>query len=318
MNAPLRVGSLFSGYGGLDMALHAVTDTGLAWVCDNDPTASRVLRHHHPNVPNLGDITHTDWNHVAPVDVITAGFPCQDISDAGQRAGITKGRNSGLWRHIIFAARVLRPSLIILENVAAITRRGLDTVAGDLSENGYDARWCTLRASDIGAPHRRDRWFAIAYPTATTDPTRIGTGEQADATHTITGGGDARSEPRRRSQHASDSDSFQRERCRDSWGWGRGPAYHDRGPIEWWGRYAAAVNRWENVLRRYAPAPTCDRRRLSPAFVEWMMGLPEGHVTGVPGVSPGAMLRCLGNGVVPQQAAAAIQHLMTPPRKETQ
>src|SRR5690625_7405840 len=95
------------------MALQELTDIELSWVCDNEPTAAQILRHHHPNVPNLGDITQTDWNHVAPVDVITAGFPCQDISDAGQRAGITKGTNSGLWRHIIFAARVLRPSLKI-------------------------------------------------------------------------------------------------------------------------------------------------------------------------------------------------------------
>ena len=273
MNAPLRVGSLFSGYGGLDMALHSVTDTGLAWVCDNNPTAAAILRHHHPHVPNLDDITEVDWNSAEPVDVITAGFPCQDISDAGQRAGITKGTNSGLWRHVIRAARVLRPRLIILENVAAITSRGLDTVAGDLSENGYDARWCTLRASDIGAPHQRNRWFAIAQATT------------------------------------SDADSLRRERSRDSRDRRERPAYHDRGPIEWWGRYAAAVSRWENVLGRYAPAPTCDRGRLSPAFVEWMMGLPEGHVTDVPGLSPGAMLRCLGNGVVPQQAATAIRHL---------
>lgn len=316
MNAPLRVGSLFSGYAGLDMALEAVTDTGLAWVCDNDPTAAQILRHHHPHVPNLGDITEVDWNSAEPVDAITAGFPCQDISDAGQRAGITKGRNSGLWRHIIRAASALRPRLIILENVAAITRRGLDTVAGDLASIGYDARWCTLRASDIGAPHQRNRWFAIAYPTATTDPARIGMGEQADATHPITGSGNARPEPRRRSQHPADPDSLGRERCRDSWGWGCGPAYHHRGPVEWWGRYADAINRWEGVTRRYAPPPTNDRGRLSPAFVEWMMGLPEGHVTGVPGVSPWAMLRCLGNGVVPQQAATAIRQLLAPLRKE--
>ncbi len=274
------------------MALHAVTDTGLAWVCDNNPTAAQILRHHHPNVPNLGDITQTDWEAVAPVDVITAGFPCQDISDAGKRAGIAKGRNSGLWRHVTGAARVLRPRLIILENVAAITRRGLDTVAGDLASIGYDARWCTLRASDTGAPHRRGRWFAIAYPA-----------------HTTPGSGDARPETRRRNPHAPNADSFRRERVRDSWGWGCGPAYHHRGPVEWWGRYAAAINRWEVVTRRYAPPPTNDRGRLSPWFVEWMMGLPEGHVTGVPGVSPGAMLRCLGNGVVPQQAATAIRHL---------
>jgi len=291
------------------MALDTIVDTHLAWVCDNDPTAAAILRHHHPHVPNLGDITEVDWNSVEPVDAITAGFPCQDISDAGQRAGIRKGRNSGLWRHIIFAARVLRPRLIILENVAAITRRGLDTVTGDLAAIGYDARWCTLRASDIGAPHQRNRWFAIAYPTATADATRIGEREQADATHTITGGGDARSEPRRGSQHPADPDSLRRERARGSRDRRERPSYRDRGPLEWWGRYAAAVNRWENVLGRYAPAPTCDRGRLSPWFVEWMMGLPEGHVTGVPGVSPWAMLRCLGNGVVPQQAATAIRHL---------
>lgn len=163
----MRTGSLFTGYGGLDRAAHAVFGGELAWVSDNHPSAVKLLRHRYPNVPNFGDITAVDWDQVEPVDLLTAGFPCQDISNAGKRAGI-EGARSGLWSYVADAVRVLRPRHVVLENVSALLVRGLDRVVADLAEVGYDLRWTCVRASDVGAPHRRERWFGYATPRNTT------------------------------------------------------------------------------------------------------------------------------------------------------
>ncbi|MCQ6554757.1 DNA cytosine methyltransferase [Streptomyces sp. C10-9-1] len=157
---------LCAGYGGLGMAVEALTGERVAYVAEVDEAATAVLAHRFPDVPNIGDITSYDWVHlVGLVNIITAGFPCQDISTAGRREGITGGR-SGIWKNVAEAVRVLRPRYLFLENVAAIRSRGLDVVAADLAAIGYDLRWLCLRASDVGAAHRRDRWFGLATPTA--------------------------------------------------------------------------------------------------------------------------------------------------------
>ncbi|SCL56302.1 DNA cytosine methyltransferase [Micromonospora chersina] len=171
-----RIGSLCTGYGGLDLAVELVLGGQLTWYAETDRHARTVLTHHWPHVPNLGDIRTIDWTHVPPVDVLTAGFPCQDISNAGKRAGIT-GPHSSLWHHITTTLRVLRPPLVFVENVAALRRRGLDVVHADLATLGYDTSWLCLRASDIGAAHRRDRLFLLA--------TTRGGGEHADTSHTL-------------------------------------------------------------------------------------------------------------------------------------
>lgn len=162
MNA--RMAELCAGYGGLYLSLVAAGyDVELAWYAENDPDASAVMAHHHPDVPNLGDITTVDWGRAEPVDVLAAGYPCQDLSNAGKRAGI-EGQRSGIWRNVADAVRVLRPRLVCLENVASHLARGFGRVLGDLATIGYDATWLCLRASDLGAPHRRDRVFIIAHP----------------------------------------------------------------------------------------------------------------------------------------------------------
>jgi DNA (cytosine-5)-methyltransferase 1 len=157
----LRIGSLCTGYGGLDLAVEAVLDARLVWYAEVDRHACAVLAHRFPGIDNLGDIRTVDWGTIAPVDITTAGFPCQDISDAGTREGIA-GTRSSLWGSVADAIRVLRPGLVLVENVAALQRRGLDLVQSDLATLGYDTSWTCLRASDIGAPHRRDRLFLLA------------------------------------------------------------------------------------------------------------------------------------------------------------
>lgn len=163
-----RIGSLCTGFGGLDLAVEHVVAGRLAWYAETDPHARTVLAHHWPDVTNIGDIRAVDWTRVGPVEILTAGFPCQDISDAGKRAGIT-GSHSSLWTAVAAAVRILRPPLLFVENVAALRRRGFDVVHTDLAQIGYDTRWLCLRASDIGAAHRRDRLFLLA-----TDQHRLG------------------------------------------------------------------------------------------------------------------------------------------------
>ncbi|HZD14102.1 MAG TPA: DNA cytosine methyltransferase [Pseudonocardiaceae bacterium] len=161
------IGSLCTGYGGLDWAVLAVLGGRVAWCADPDRHIQTVLAARLAGVVNLGDITTLDWAALPAVDVITAGFPCQDLSSAGNGAGITEGTRSGLWYTVLAAVRALRPRLVFVENVAALRwrRPGLDRVLAGLADTGYDASWRSIRASDpaIGAPHQRERVFLLAH-----------------------------------------------------------------------------------------------------------------------------------------------------------
>ncbi|NQE88584.1 DNA cytosine methyltransferase [Nocardia terpenica] len=160
----VRIGSLCSGYLGLDMALESIfAEIELSWVADIDRNAIKFLTGRTPTVLNLGDIKQVDWNAVPPIDVLTAGYPCQPFSTAGRRKGEDDPRH--LWPYVREAVRALRPQLTLLENVAGHRSKGFDAVLGDLAEIGLSAQWVSVRASDIGAPHRRDRLFI-----AVTDP----------------------------------------------------------------------------------------------------------------------------------------------------
>jgi DNA (cytosine-5)-methyltransferase 1 len=181
----VKHGSLFSGYAGLDLAVNAVFGSETAWVSDVDPGACKILAHRLPDVPNLGDITTVDWSQVEPVEVMSGGFPCQDLSHAGKRAGMKPGTRSGLWSHMAYAISQLRPRYVVAENVRGLLSgeahsdvelcpwcmgdgtgepplRALGAVLGDLAELRYDARWVGLRAADVGAPHGRFRVFVVA------------------------------------------------------------------------------------------------------------------------------------------------------------
>jgi len=184
----LKIGSLFSGYGGLDIAVAALTGAEVAWHCENEKAPSKILEERFPNVPNLGDITQVDFKQVEPVQILTGGFPCQDLSSAGKRAGLKEGTRSGLWSEFARAIDNLRPDLVVIENVRGILSapadsnvescptclgdhqegkprlRALGAVLGDLASLGYDTEWTGIRASDIGAPHNRFRVFITAHP----------------------------------------------------------------------------------------------------------------------------------------------------------
>jgi len=159
----LTIGSLFSGIGGLELGFERTGRFKTIWHCEIEPYPSAVLEKNFPGVVNYGDITKVDWSKVERPDVLVGGFPCQDISVAGKGQGIKEGTRSGLWSEYARAIRELRPRYVVVENVAMLARRGLVRVLGDLASLGYDAEWFTIRASDVGAPHRRERLFIIAH-----------------------------------------------------------------------------------------------------------------------------------------------------------
>lgn len=153
-------GSLFAGIGGIDLGLERA-GMRCAWQVEIDDYAIQVLTKHWPDVPKFRDVRRVGAHNLPPVDLIAGGFPCQDISDAGKRIGIT-GERSGLWFEFARIVRELRPRYVLVENVAALLHRGIERVLGDLAACGYDAEWECIPAAAIGAPHIRDRVFILA------------------------------------------------------------------------------------------------------------------------------------------------------------
>ena len=163
----LTVGSLFSGIGGFDLGLERA-GMRVIWQSEIDPYASAVLRKHWPEVPNHGDIRSIRAGTVELPDLICGGFPCQDISVAGAGAGID-GERSGLWKEFARVVGEIRPRYVVVENVGALTTRGLSVVLGDLAALGYDAEWHVIPAAAVDAPHLRERVWIIAHDAADAD-----------------------------------------------------------------------------------------------------------------------------------------------------
>lgn len=188
-----RILSLCSGVGALDLGVMDAIGGTIVGHAQYDPDdkhqwAAKILEHHWPDVPNYGDITTANWTALADaVDVIAAGFPCTDVSCAGQRRGLRPGTRTGIWEHVARAIKDLQPRLVILENVRGLLStsaacdmelcpwclgdsgdepplRALGAVLGDLADLGFDADWQCLPASDVGAPHLRWRVFILAWP----------------------------------------------------------------------------------------------------------------------------------------------------------
>jgi DNA (cytosine-5)-methyltransferase 1 len=376
----MRSGSLFSGYEGLGIAVNAVFGSTTAWVSDVDKGANKVLAYRVPHAPNHGDITKVDWSSVEPVGVVSGGFPCQDLSGAGKRAGMRPGTRSGLWTHMAYAVSQLRPRYVVAENVRGLLSakahsdmelcpycmggggygepdvRALGAVLGDLAELGYDTQWCGLRASDVGAPHGRFRVFILATDTqgrdgwtgqlgqhqaaersTRNDEPRGGSyGDASDSCGERHGGGkDSRTLGRM--DGGAEGEARQRERARTEFGDRGAEASSDanrrdesrvgdlsglRGgfdaradvPAVQWGNYEPAIRRWEGTIGRLAPSPVIPApkggHQLNPKLNEWMMGLPDGWITDVPTVTRNEALKLAGNGVVPQQAEAALRFML--------
>jgi DNA-cytosine methyltransferase len=158
----MNVGSLFAGIGGFDLGFERA-GYDIRWQVEIDPWARAVLAKHWPHVHRHDDISTAGAHNLETVDVLCGGFPCQDISLAGKGAGIADGTRSGLWSEYARLIRELRPRYVVVENVAALLARGLGRVVGDLAACGYDAEWDCIPAAAVGAPHRRDRLWLVAY-----------------------------------------------------------------------------------------------------------------------------------------------------------
>lgn len=158
----MKIGSLFSGIGGLELGLEWSGLGHTAWQVEQDRNCLHWLAEHWPSAQRHTDVRTVGAHNLSPVDVICGGFPCQDISYAGKGAGLD-GHRSGLWYEFARIVGELGPGYVVVENVAALFTRGIDQVLGTLADIGYDAEWSTLRASDVGAPHRRERVFIIAW-----------------------------------------------------------------------------------------------------------------------------------------------------------
>ena len=158
---PITFGSLFAGIGGIDLGFERC-GMECRWQVEINDYAQKVLAKHWPAVHRERDIRECSARSLDWVDVIAGGFPCQDISYAGLGAGLD-GERSGLFFEAIRLVRELQPRAVVLENVAALLTRGLDRVLGTLAEIGYDAQWHCIPAAYVGAPHIRDRVFAIGF-----------------------------------------------------------------------------------------------------------------------------------------------------------
>lgn len=217
----LRVFGLFEGYAGLTLGFNQVTGGKMVGYAEYEPPSvktprptqapARILAHHYPKLHNYGDVSTIDWLQVlrdlGQLDVLVGGFPCQDISHAGLRAGLQTGTRSGLWYEFARAIAEVKPALVLIENVPGLRSaragdpteveedevndgtteagelepgegtlgvpdrrdagpvqlRAFGAVVGDLAELGYDAEWVSVRASDVGATHRRERVFILAF-----------------------------------------------------------------------------------------------------------------------------------------------------------
>ena len=155
----MTFGELFAGIGGFSLGLERA-GMECKWQVEIDPYATAVLKKHWPEVPKHEDVRTFPPQGEWGVDLICGGFPCQDISVAGKGAGLA-GARSGLWHEFARIIRTVRPRWVVIENVPALTARGLVTVLGDLAEIGFDAEWHCIPASAVGAPHRRERIWIV-------------------------------------------------------------------------------------------------------------------------------------------------------------
>lgn len=159
----LAVGSLFSGAGLCDLGFH---QAGFRhrFFCEVDPYCRSVLARHWSDIPIYQDIRDVNPSELPDIDVLVGGFPCQDVSCGGNRAGITEQTRSGLWHEYRRIIAAKRPRYDVIENVKGLFSKGMETVLQDLSDIGYDAEWQCIPASAFGAPHLRERVFIVAYP----------------------------------------------------------------------------------------------------------------------------------------------------------
>ena len=341
----MKSAEVCAGYNGLGKAVEEVFGSKTAWFAEFEEAPSKILARHYPGIPNHGDMTKINWYGVEPVEVLAGGTPCQDLSTSGRRRGMTEGSRSNLAVEFLRAVEIIKPTYVVWENVRGaysatadsdleqcpgcmgdtgdgrVVLRALGRLLGSLADLGFDAEWRGLRAADVGACHPRYRVFVLAA-----HPGRVGRGQSNFPARIGAAGADRTAVPHepdtRRVRHQRVSAAPNRDDLGNYWTgewpeqdrWGQ-LADSDLSTTDW-DVYAEAIARHEAVMGRRAPAPTEPTgrnggHRLSPRFTEWMMGLPDGWVTDPAiGITWQEQIKACGNGVVPQQATAALRDML--------
>ena len=288
-----RIGSLFSGIGGLELGLEMAGLGPVAWQAESDPFARQVLARHWPDARRFADVRDVTEASAERVEVVCGGFPCTDISLAGRGAGID-GPESGLWREFARVVGELRPRAVVIENVVALVHRGLGRVLSDLAACGYDALWFPLRAADVGAPHRRERIFVVAWRVPDADGERLRIEPERDQRsrrgERAADGGDAVAVDV--GANVADADVRGREaqrltHKRDERR-ARGDVAHGHDVPRDWPPGPSDADGWQRWLDAGNPAAAESTIRRAP--------------DGLSGRLAADWLRCLGNAVVPQVA----------------
>ena len=267
----MKIGSLCTGYGGLDLAVEAHFNAETIWCAEFDKYASQVIEKRF-NIPNHGDIKSINWSELEPVDILTAGYPCQPFSHAGERKGTDDPRH--IFPYIVKAISTIRPEWVILENVRGHLTLGFKEVLAELTHLGYDVKWGIIRASDAGAPHKRERLFIVANSNSNArSQSRRTIGSLYRSARAIINWAN-------RNVHGSGveitSDSNNEHQS------------HNRQVSELGRRF---TSRREMHLQTAPDA--LDQDKLNDKFVEYMMGLPAGWVTDC-GLSRAQTLKMLG------------------------
>lgn len=324
----MKIGSLCTGYGGLDIAVEAFFDAETVWCAEFDKQASKIIEQRF-NIPNYGDIKAIDWASLEPIDILTAGYPCQPFSHAGQRKGTDDARH--IWPYIKQAISTLRPRVVVMENVRGHLSLGFKEVLKELAQIGYDAKWQVVRASDVGAPHRRERIFIIATPQcAHTDCQRCSLesydcrafrnqgqsqSESSELVQTIIAysNGISHDYARRtdRDIHGPTSqfiDGSNRDEHRSSTESVEHTGSQFKSHNGQVSKLGSRFTSRRDMHMQNVPDPLDNDGKLNSKFVEYMMGLPAGWVTDID-LSRAQQLKILGNGVVPQQAYYALELL---------
>ena len=161
----VKIGSCFAGIGGWELGLErAIPNSRTIWQVEENTFCQGILKKHWPDATIYDDVRTVGAHNLQPIDLLCAGFPCQDLSLAGNQKGLHDGEKSNLYWELHRIISEIRPRIICLENVANIIRLGGPDVIGSLAAIGYNCEWTVIRSgSDFGAPHHRSRWFCVAY-----------------------------------------------------------------------------------------------------------------------------------------------------------
>ena len=279
----IRIGSAFSGIGGFELGLErAIPNSKTVWQIEQNPFCQKILRKHWPDAKIYDDVREVGAHNLEPVDIFCAGFPCQDISVAGKGEGLD-GKKSGLWWECFRIISELRPRIIVLENVSAITFRGGREVVGSLTSIGYDTEWQVISARMFGAPHIRKRWFLVGHASNTNNGPKTTEVQAGRSEHVVcdTGG----------RSHASNTNSKSKPDCS-----------HHAQTLE--GDTANTISKRTQVQieGEQSSISLSGSKGTKNGNNYWRENVPQSPVCRVDDGIPNRMdrLRALGNAIVPQ------------------